>query len=255
MKFRQIGILSFLVLILIASQMTAEPPNFYRLDNSNDNKIPFSLKFWGGFFDTSGSRAATSDSLTLIKGTNKEFADNFFAGGISVTDVPFAPSAKKGIAKWFFAGIDAFTLYGTYTVDALSSDGLSSQKSELLSKTLGLTGHIKIAPLSGSFVNPYIGFGGGPSYTQLRDTRTTILSDGTMRVERDRKWDTSNIGAAFGGIDVYLGKSFHLNLELRWIGLTNVHLNFPDSTTEHHTAKVKTTLEGWVQTFGLGLKF
>lgn len=265
MRYKSHIFVLWIISLLLSSQLLAEPPGyplrdfvkdrFENIGGESRDKNSFSIKLWSGFFDVSKSTVITNDSLTYLKGKQKGFTDNFWAGGINITDIPVFPSARKGIGKWVSAGINIFTLNGDYKVQAVSSDGLSSQKSELISKTFAFAGHIKLSPFIESRFQPYIGLGGGPAYTNLKDTRTTVVNEGIPVLEHDRKWDTSNLGALFGGIDIYLGKSFYFNLESQWLGLSNNHLIFANHDTDNHTAEVKTKLEGWLSSFGIGLKF
>lgn len=256
MRYFLLTILCGVSCLTLTSGAFADSP--YQLEENPaiaPDSYPFSLKLWGGIFDTSKSKASTNDAVNLLKGEEKEIEENFWAGGLNITDIPLFPAVKNGVGKWFFAGVDVFNLQSDYTVQAISADGLSSQKSELFGQTYALAAQVKISPLWDSLVQPYLGLGAGPAYTTLKDTRTTALTGQPLLLERDRNWDNSNLGEAFGGVDIYLGKSFHLNLEIRWLEIKNVHLIFPNPDTDHHTAKIKTTLQGWLSLFALGLHF
>lgn len=243
--------------LLMSTRLFAEPPHHqfeYGAGEPRD-KNSFSVKSWIGIFDISSSFVSSNDSVTHLRKLEQELTDNFWAAGIKFTDISVFPSARTGIGKWISAGIDIFTLNGGYFVQATSADGLSLQRSQLKSQTLAVAGHLKVSPFMDSSFQPYIGFGGGPAYTNLKDTRTTIINGGSQLLEHDRKWDTSNLGMAFGGIDVYLGRSFYLNIESQWFGLSNRHLLFPNPDTNRHTTEVKTVLQGWLSSFGIGLAF
>ena len=249
------GLLSLFVWMLVSYAAPAEPADYgfkYGEDARPVNK-DFSIKFWGGSFKPVVSKVNTADSINVIKGKERDCEDNCWAGGMNISDIALFPSARRGILSQLYGGIDIFKWHGGFTV--LANDGTNEQLSELEFNTIAAIGHFKLTLLSGG-LRPYLGVGAGPAWTQLLDKRTTTpLALLTPNLEKDRAWDTSNLAEAFGGFDIYLGDHFHFVLEIRWIGLSNMHLVFPDDITEHHTAKVRTSIQGWLSIFGIGIKF
>lgn len=217
----------------------------------------FSLNLWFGTGDCNKSHATTYDTVNSLRGEQKGFQGDFWAAGVDISDIPILPSVKSvptqsvGI-KWLTGGIDLLLLEGDYTV--MATQGNNQQKSEIDFTTIAIAGTLKISLLSNG-IRPYIGIGVGPAWTRLIDTRITTLGANPPIRERDRVWDTSNLFKVSAGCNIYLGKRFYFTIEYRWFILTNQHLLFPDETTNHHTAKVKTHFKDRLNTFGLGIRF
>jgi len=175
-----------------------------------------------------------------------------WAGGIHISDIALFPSVRSGFLSGFSGGIDIFDWQ--YDDKVRANDGINDQINNLEFATLVAVPTLKYSFLSGG-LKPYIGIGAGPAWTRLLVKRTTTLALMEPNLEKDRAWDTSNLAEAFGGCDVYMGGHFHFTIEVRWLTLSNKHLVFPDAVTDHHTAEVKSSVEGWMSLFSIGIRF